>query len=106
MLKQTIKREWKEFCTLLKSVPTLMVVIFILSVFAMNLLANKSIDIPVDWLALDGGIILSWVAFFTMDVLTKHFGPKAATQITVLAIEVNLFFCLMLFIGSLIPGVW
>ena len=106
MLKQTIKREWNEFRTLLKSVPTLVVVLFILSVFAMNLLANKSIDIPVDWLALDSGIIVSWFAFFTMDVLTKHFGPKAATQITVLAIAVNLFFCLMLFIGSLIPGVW
>ena len=72
----------------------------------MSLLANKSISIPVDWLALDCGIIVSWFAFFTMDVITKHFGPKAATEFTVLAIVVNLFFCLLLFLGSLIPGVW
>lgn len=91
---------------LLKSVPSLAVVLFIMSVFGMNLLANKSILISADWLALDCGIIVSWFAFFTMDVLTKHFGPKAATEITVLAIAVNLFFCLLLFLGSLIPGVW
>ncbi len=105
-LKQRMKKEWREFCALMRSVPTLVVVLFILSVFSMNLLANKSISIPVDWLALDCGIVVSWFAFFTMDVLTKHFGPQAATQITVLAILVNLFFCLLLFLGSIIPGVW
>lgn len=101
-----IKKEFNEFCVLLKSVPALVVVLFIMSVFSMNLLANKSIDIPVSWLALDCGIIVSWFAFFTMDILTKRFGPKAATQITLLAIAVNLFFCLLLFIGSVIPGMW
>lgn len=105
-MKQLLKKEFNEFCVLLKSVPTLVVVLFIMSVFSMNLLANKSIDIPFSWLALDCGIIVSWFAFFTMDILTKRFGPKAATQITVLAIAVNLFFCLLLFIGSVIPGMW
>ena len=77
-----------------------------MSVFSMNLLANKSIDIPCDWLALDCGIFVSWFAFFTMDIITKRFGPKAATELTVLAIAVNLFFCLLLFIGSVVPGTW
>ena len=103
---KAIKREWHEFRVLMKSVPALVVVLFIMSVFAMNLLANKSINIPWDWLALDCGIIVSWFAFFTMDILTKRFGPKAATEITVRAILVNLFFCLLLFLGSLIPGAW
>lgn len=106
MLKQRIKKEWHEFRALMKSVPSLVVVLFVMSVFSMNLLANKSIDIPISWLACDCGIIVSWFAFFTMDILTKHFGPKAATQFTVLAILVNLFFCLLLFIGSVIPGMW
>ena len=105
-MKRKLKREWGEFSALLKSVPALITVLFILSVFSMNLLANKSISLPVDWLALDCGIIVSWFAFFTMDVVTKHFGPKAATELTVLAIIVNLFFCLLLFLGSLIPGTW
>ena len=105
-MKQKIKKEWHEFCVLMKSVPTLVIVLFVMSVFAMNLLANKSINIPWNWLALDCGIIVSWFAFFTMDILTKRFGPKAATEITILAITVNLFFCLLLFLGSLIPGMW
>lgn len=106
MIKQKIKREFRELGVLIKSVPSLAFALFVLSVFSMNLLANKSISIPVDWLALDCGIIVSWFAFFTMDILTKHFGPKAATQLTVIAILINLFFCLLLFLGSLIPGVW
>ena len=106
MIKQKLKKEFNEFCVLLKSVPPLVFALFILSVFAMNLLANKSINIPVNWLALDCGIIVSWFAFFTMDILTKHFGPKAATQVTVLAILINLLFCFLLFIGSIISGVW
>lgn len=103
---ERLKSELKEFRLLIKSVPTVGVAMFIVSVFSMNLLANKSIDIPVDWLALDCGIILSWFAFITMDVLTKHFGPKAATEITILATLINLALCLLFFLGSLIPGSW
>lgn len=105
-MREKLKRELQEFKLLLKSVPAVAVAMFIVSVCAMNLLANKSLDIPVDWLALDCGIILSWVAFLTMDVLTKRFGPKAATEISVVALLFNLALCLLFFLGSLIPGTW
>lgn len=72
----------------------------------MNLLANKSINLPFDWLALDCGIIFSWLVFLLMDMVTKHFGPRAATMLSVIALIVNLFMALMLFIGSVIPGLW
>lgn len=103
---QKIKNEIIEFKLLLKSVPTVLTVIFVLSVFSMNLLANKSINIPTPYLALDCGIIVSWFAFLAMDIITKHFGPKAATQLSLLAIAVNLCFCLITYIASVIPGVW
>ncbi len=80
--------------------------LFVMSVFCMNLLANKSINLPFGWLALDCGIIVSWFAFFTMDIVTKRFGPKAANELSVLATAINLFFCLLLYIGSVIPGTW
>ncbi|MDE7463878.1 MAG: VUT family protein [Clostridiales bacterium] len=101
-----LKREIKEFGLLMRSAPPITLAIFIVSVCAMNLLANKSIDIPLDWLALDCGIIVSWFAFISMDVLTKHFGPKAATEISVVAVLFNLVLCLLFFLGSLIPGQW
>ena len=103
---QKIKNSFKEFRLLLNSVPAAVTVLFTLSVFSMNLLANKSINLPVSWLALDCGIIVSWFVFLSMDVVTKHFGPKAATQLSVFASAVNLVFCLIMFVGSKIPGAW
>lgn len=105
MIKK-LKQEISELKILLRSIPSLVLALFVLSVIAMNLLANKSINLPVDWLALDCGIIFSWLAFLTMDMITKHFGPKASTQISILVAIINLFFCLLFFLASLIPGVW
>lgn len=101
-----LRREWNEFRVLIRNIPAPITVIFVIAVFCMNLLANKSINLPYDFLALDCGIIVSWAAFLAMDVLTKHFGPKAATEISVFATIVNLFFCLILYAGSKIPGIW
>lgn len=101
-----IKEYFYQFRLLLRSVPSVVTSIFVVAVFAMNLLANKSINLNVDWLALDTGIIVSWVAFLCMDVLTKHFGPRAATQISLFATGVNLALCLLLFVASKIGGVW
>ena len=106
MFKEKCREALRRFSLLLKSVPCPLVVCFVMSVFCMNLLANKSISLPVGWLALDCGIVVSWFAFLVMDMITKHFGPKAATQLSVLAVACNLFFCLLFFLGSLIPGVW
>lgn len=103
---QKIKNFFKEYRILLHSVPSVAVCLFVLSVFTMNLLANKSLDLGVDWLALDCGIIVSWVAFLCMDVLTKHYGPKAATMISIFAIAVNLLACLVMFAASVIAGTW
>lgn len=105
-MKEKMKKELCALGLLLKSVPALTFSLFIISVFSMNLLANKSLAVPFEWLALDCGILFSWLTFMTMDILTKHFGPKAATQLSVVAILINLLLCLMFFIGSRIPGVW
>ncbi len=104
--KNRLAAEFAEFRLLLASVPPIILTLFIMSVFSMNLLANKNISLPFDWLALDCGIIVSWFSFLTMDMLTNRFGPKAATELSLLAIAINLAFCLLFFLGSLIPGVW
>lgn len=106
MKKFHLKEEVKEFKLLLSSVPAFTVTVFVLSVVSMNLLANKSIDTRTEYLALDCGIIVSWGAFLSMDMLTKHFGPKAATQISLVAVLINLALCLIFYIASVIPGVW
>ena len=87
---------------LFRSIPSAVTALFAVSVVVMNVLANKTIC-QTEWLALDGGIIVSWLSFLCMDIVTKAFGPKAATKLSVFALLVNLFVCLMFFIVSIIP---
>ena len=101
-----LKSEIREMKLLFHSIPSLMMTLFIVSVIAMNLLANKSIQLPWEFLALDCGILISWLSFLSMDVITKHFGPKAATQASIVAALINLGMCLIFFIASRIPGIW
>lgn len=106
MNRRGISKEWYEFKLLLGSVPPLWMTAMVVSVIAMNLLANKSVNLPFSWLALDCGILVSWVCFLAMDTLTRHFGPKAATELSVVAVVMNLAACLFFFLASRIPGIW
>jgi uncharacterized integral membrane protein (TIGR00697 family) len=69
----------------------------------MNLLANKTL-LQLDWIAIDGGILISWLSFMCMDIITKHFGPKASNRISILAACINLLTCLIFFVASAIPS--
>ncbi len=92
-----------EMKMLLMSIPATTVTLFVVSVICMNLLANKTL-LQLEWIALDGGILISWLSFMCMDIITKHFGPKASNRISVLAAMINLLTCLIFFIASIIPS--
>ena len=98
-----IKQERRENALLLKSIPATVVSLFVVSVICMNLLANKTL-VQTSWIALDGGILISWLSFMCMDMITKHFGPKASNRISILAVGVNLLTCLIFFAASVIPS--
>ena len=98
-----IKKEFKVTVLLLRSIPSVAVALFVISVIAMNLLANKTL-VQVDYVAIDGGILVSWLSFMSMDIVTKHFGPKASTRLSIFAIAVNLVMCLIFYIVSIIPS--
>ena len=101
-----IKDEAKDMTELMRHVPCVVTVLFVISVVLMNLLANKEIYTGVSWLALDCGLILSWLSFLCMDMLTKRFGPKASVKLSLFAVCVNLFVCAVFKIVSIIPGNW
>ncbi len=102
-IKERIRKEREELSILLKSIPAITVTLFVVSVICMNLLANKTL-FQNEWIALDGGILISWLSFMCMDILTKHFGPKASNMISVLAVLINLLTCLIFFAASSIPS--
>ena len=101
-----LKQSISNYPLLLRSVPSLVMVMFVVSVVLMNLLANKEIGLNLDWLALDCGFTLSWLSFLCMDMLTKRFGAKASIQLSLTAMVINLFVCGVLFLISLLPGNW
>lgn len=101
--RKYITREATEYSLLLKSIPATVVTLFVVSVVCMNLLANKTL-LQLDWIALDGGILVSWLSFMCMDIITKHFGPKASNSITILATIINLLTCLIFGVASIIPS--
>ena len=87
---------------LFRNIPSVITALFTISVVVMNILANKTIY-QNEWLAIDGGILVSWLSFLCMDIVTKAFGPKAATKLSIFAILTNLLVCLLFAVVSAIP---
>lgn len=93
------KNVFSELAALLRSVPPVVIVLFILTVIAMNFLARITL-VSLPWLALNAGICVSWLAFLLMDVVVKHFGARAANMLSIVAISANLVCCLLCFVIS------
>ena len=102
-LKARLKQESEDMRILMRSIPATVMTLFVVSVICMNLLANKTL-LQLPWIALDGGILISWLSFMCMDITTKHFGPKASNRISVLACGINLLTCAIFFIAAAIPS--
>ena len=98
-----IDKERRETVILLRCIPSTVVTLFVVSVICMNLLANKTL-FQNQWIALDGGILISWLSFMCMDIITKYFGPKASNKIAILASVINLLTCLIFYVASIIPS--
>ena len=101
-MNQRMKSGWRDTKLLFRSIPSIVTALLTISVVVMNVLANKTIY-QSEFIALDGGILISWLSFLCMDIVTKAFGPRAATRLSVFAIGVNLLVCLIFYIVSIIP---
>lgn len=102
-IKKWMIEEKEKTAILLRCIPATVVTLFVVSVICMNLLANKTL-FQNDIIALDGGILISWLSFMCMDIITKHFGPEASNRISILATGINLLTCLIFFVASIIPS--
>ncbi|MDO5154625.1 MAG: VUT family protein [Eubacteriales bacterium] len=106
MLVERIKSDWEDTKKLFRSVPSIVMVLFTLSVIFMNLFANKEIRTGSSYIALDCGFLLSWLVFLCMDMVTKRFGPKAAVKMTVAVALINFAMAGLLAFVAAIPGNW
>lgn len=93
-----IRREYLMMASLLRSVPTALTILFVLVVIGMNFLSRITL-LSLPWLALNAGILISWLSFLFMDIVTKHYGARAANKMSILAIAANLvciLFCVII----------
>lgn len=79
-------QDWKY---LLRSIPSLVVTIYAVSVVVMNLMASKVV-IMTPILGITGGFLISWLPFLMGDIIVKTYGAKAAIKITILGLIINL----------------
>jgi uncharacterized PurR-regulated membrane protein YhhQ (DUF165 family) len=104
-ITQKIRRSIRETGLLLKSIPAATLTIFVVSVVVMNLLASKII-LNESWIAMDAGIVCSWIAFLAMDMIVKRFGPKASAKVAIIAMLFNVGVAALFALAALVPGEW
>ena len=107
-LKRWITSEVAEYSCLFKNIPAFLLAAFSLAVVLMNMLANKTI-VSTNWIDIDGGILCAWLIFMAMDLTAQHFGPRAATKLSLVGLVVNLLVCGVFAVASVINiggGTW
>lgn len=100
-----LNRTLKEYRELLRSVPSMVTAVFVLSVVLMNLLASRELYRS-DYFCLNTGLALSWISFLCMDCVVKRFGAKAANRLSITAIVINMACAVMFFLLMKTPGRW
>lgn len=98
--------DWKK---LLRSIPGLVTMLFIMATITMNLAANKIVwsGLVVNgtpFISITGGIFLSWLVFLLMDIITKTYGIKASIKLTLLGAIINAFAVVFLALIALFPA--
>lgn len=97
-----IKSLVADYKVLLRNVPALVTVVFVVGTLAMNLAAAKVV-FNFGIVAGTGGIILSWLPFLCMDVVSKHFGARASILLNILSSAFNILVTIFLAIVAAIP---
>lgn len=102
---QAIKREVIDTKLVLRDYPPIVFCLFVLSLVAANLMANKEL-VNYKFLALDCGTAFSWVMFLCMDATCAHYGSRITIKLSVLALSINLGVCAAFALLSLVHGNW
>lgn len=97
-----IKSLVADYKMLLRNVPALVTVVFVVGTLAMNFAAAKVV-FNLGIVAGTGGIILSWLPFLCMDVVSKRFGAKASILLNILSSVFNILVTVFLAIVAAIP---
>lgn len=80
-----LKKQFKEMHELLNAIPSTVVMFMVVSVIVTNLMAGKFI-VNTSWMQVTGGLLMSWLPFLCMDIVSKHYGAKASIRLNLFAL--------------------
>lgn len=86
-----IKNYFKDYWTTLKSIHPAILIIFVLTIVTMNILANFTLY-QGNYIALDGGIIVTWIVASICDIVTISKGPRTTIRMSIFGILISLIF--------------
>lgn len=95
----------KESLEQVKKVPSLLFTLYCVCLILMNLCATKPL-VNNDYIAIDCGLIASWLPFMIMDIVTRIYGSRTSIFISFVALAVNFFACFILLLVALVPYEW
>ena len=93
-------KDWKM---LFRSIPSIVVGLFLVSILGMNLLANKFLLTGGQWISVTWGLLLSAIPFLICDIVTKTYGAKATIKLNILGLIVSLGMTLIFLLVSVMP---
>lgn len=100
-----VKNEVDDYNKLLRDYPPVVFTLFVLSLVAANIFANKEL-INYKYACLDCGTAFSWIMFLCMDVTCRHYGARVTIKLSLLALAVNLVTAAAFMLLSNIGGNW
>lgn len=95
--------DMKDWKILFRSIPSLVVGLFLLSILGMNLLANKFLVTGGQWISVTWGLLLSAIPFLICDIVTKTYGAKATIKLNILGLICSLGMTLIFLFVSVMP---
>lgn len=95
--------DMKDWKMLFRSVPSIVVGVFLISILGMNLLANKFLLTGGAWISVTWGLLLSAIPFLICDIVTKTYGAKATIKLNILGLIVSLSMTLIFLFVSIMP---
>lgn len=95
--------DMKDWKMLFRSIPSIVVGLFLVSILGMNLLANKFLLTGGAWISVTWGLLLSAIPFLICDIVTKTYGPKATIKLNILGLIVSLGMTLIFLFVSVMP---
>lgn len=91
-----IKFTETEYMLILSSIYTSVIIL-------MNIFCMKPISFGLPFIVMDGGLLISWIAFAALNIITESYGELYARKLIIVTFVISLSFAIFSFLVTLLP---